>query len=182
MTSDIVIFTEFTSTTVFQRLLGAYRIATELRKNGYTVQVVDYFTEWNLDELKLIVDKFVGPNTLFVGFSSTLYAIRDEALSDSSRPNHYRRELRYTEDFPFKPEVSHAFISHIKEVNPNTKIVLGGQRSQYKNSKLVDCFIHGYADHTTVEYAHFLAGKPYDASVLKMVPINDKQIKITCIT
>jgi len=178
MTSDIVIFTEFTSTTVFQRLLGAYRIATELRKNGYTVQVVDYFTEWNLDELKLIVDKFVGPNTLFVGFSSTLYAIRDEALSDSSRPNHYRRELRYTEDFPFKPEVSHAFISHIKEVNPNTKIVLGGQRSQYKNSKLVDCFIHGYADHTTVEYAHFLAGKPYDASVLKMVPINDKQIEV----
>jgi len=54
MTADIVIFTEFTSTTVFQRLLGAYRIATELRKHDYTVQVVDYLTEWSLDELKQI--------------------------------------------------------------------------------------------------------------------------------
>jgi len=52
------------------------------------------------------------------------------------------------------------------------------QRSQYKNSKLVDCFIHGYADHTTVEYAHYLSGKPYDQSVLKMIPINDHQIEI----
>jgi len=54
MTVDILIFTEFTSTTVFQRLIGAYRIATELRKNGYTVQVVDYLTEWTPEELNQI--------------------------------------------------------------------------------------------------------------------------------
>ena len=31
---------------------GAHRIATELRKNNWDIEVVDFFMYWSLDEIK----------------------------------------------------------------------------------------------------------------------------------
>ena len=175
MTADIVIFTEFTNSLVYTRMIGGYRIATELRNAGYSVQMIDFLSDWTLEELKLAVDKYVGSNTLFAGFSSTLFAIKDKPLGGENRTYNNRRDLRYTEDFPFTPETSHELISHIKSKNPNIKIVLGGGKSQYMSSKLVDTYIHGFADYTTVQYANLLAGKPADIELIK---INDRQNQV----
>ena len=68
MTVDVLIFTG-TGDNLWQRSIGAYRIATELRNHNYTVQVVDRFPEmirYDHDIFKQIIDKFVGPNTLWV--------------------------------------------------------------------------------------------------------------------
>lgn len=52
---------------------GAARIATELRKNGYSVQVVDCTGLSTRHPIwGRIIKKFVGPETLWVGFSTTI--------------------------------------------------------------------------------------------------------------
>ena len=52
---------------------GAYRIATELRKNGFSCQVVDFFTHYSLEEIFKIIDRFVDKDTLWVGLSNTFF-------------------------------------------------------------------------------------------------------------
>ena len=67
---DIVIFTDVACPGV-GKYAGTFRIATELRSHGFTVQVVDFFTEYTTEELKDIIRKFVTKDTLWVGLSST---------------------------------------------------------------------------------------------------------------
>lgn len=50
---------------------GPYRLATELRLNGFTVQVIDISRIFDLKQLYLILLKFMGPNTLWIGLSNT---------------------------------------------------------------------------------------------------------------
>lgn len=74
MTVDVLIFTG--TYAGMAKSAGAFRIATELRKQGYTVQVVDMFlhlSQKSVDRILQIIRKFVGPNTLWVGFSSTFF-------------------------------------------------------------------------------------------------------------
>lgn len=175
MTVDILLFTEFTNSLVYTRMIGGYRIATELRNTGYSVQTIDFISDWQLDELKQAVDKFVGPNTLFVGFSSTLFAVKDIPIGDKTRNYNARRDLRYTEDFPFDPSVSAELMRYIKTKNTKIKIVLGGGKSQYMSSKLVDTYIHGFADYAVVQYANLLAGKPAD---IELLPLNETQNQV----
>ena len=67
---DVVLFTEVCSSG-FGRYAGTYRIASELRDNGYIVQVVEYFTKWSTYELMSIIRKFVTKDCLWVGVSTT---------------------------------------------------------------------------------------------------------------
>ena len=47
---QVVIFTEVCHGG-FGRYAGTYRVATELREAGYTVQVVEFFTQWREDQI-----------------------------------------------------------------------------------------------------------------------------------
>lgn len=58
---------------VASKQAGAGRIATELRSHGYTVQVIDFKGLAPRDPVwHKIIKKFVGPETLWVGFSTTI--------------------------------------------------------------------------------------------------------------
>ena len=74
-TYDIIIMTEG-SDPVFNvaRAVGGYKIASALRNEGYSVFVLNNFTHFmQKGNLKEILDKLIGDNTLWVGFSSTLF-------------------------------------------------------------------------------------------------------------
>jgi hypothetical protein len=61
---------------VLMRPIGIYQLANVLRKNGYTVQVIDYFpfiAGRGIETVKQIFDKFVDADTLWIGFSSTWF-------------------------------------------------------------------------------------------------------------
>ena len=51
------------------RTIGAYRLATELRQFGYTVEVIDFLSKWTPEEVLQYIDS--GPKPLWIGFSST---------------------------------------------------------------------------------------------------------------
>ena len=50
---------------------GPYRIATELRRNGFTCQVIDVSMFKEVDRLLLLLRKFIDKDTLWLGLSNT---------------------------------------------------------------------------------------------------------------
>jgi hypothetical protein len=54
------------------RAPGAHRIATHLRKQNIDIEVVDFYLDWSIEELKQIIDCQLNKPTLFIGFSCSL--------------------------------------------------------------------------------------------------------------
>ena len=62
---------------ILMRPLGAYQVASILRANGYTVQVIDRF-HWLIREkgrefYREVIRPHIGPDTLWIGWSNTFW-------------------------------------------------------------------------------------------------------------
>lgn len=168
---NIVIFTDCASY-AFARNSGAYVIATHLRSHGYSVQVVDHFLLLGLERTLAIIDKFVGSDTLFVGFSTTFMNISIQHVVHSNENEKMFRFSNYTR-VPAGASTLHGYssgvpISHdemfairdrIKEKNPKTKLVMGGSKANFLSQPGIDVFILGYAENMVLDYVRFLEGK-----------------------
>ena len=158
---------------VFSRTSGAYRIATELRKHGYTVQVVDHWLLAGLEKTLAIIDKFVGPSTLFVGFSTTFMNPGETYLIDLENPTSTAfkvvgvRQTLVTSpsmvavNVPIVQSDLQIIRDKILSKSPNAKLVMGGAKTEYKAKSQVqiDTYISGYSDTSIIEYVKFLEGK-----------------------
>jgi len=177
MSVNALIFTELIHDSMYSRGLGAYRIATEIRKAGYTCQVIDFFTKFNDEEMEKIMSSFIGEDTLFVGFSSTFFAYVDEKLNTYQRliTGKERQEPGKqldTLNYPYHWEKMQIWFKKMKEINPKVKIVFGGSKSRYLNA-MCDAYAAGYADQVIISYMKFLEGKnPF----FQFKRINDTQI------
>lgn len=149
---DIVIFADY-SHAVYGKPAGPYRIATELRKNGFTVQVIEYLTKWRMSELYDVVEKFVGPETLFVGFCNTFFSRKDRKrqIAGSWRGTEWQAG-----DFFIPDEDAAQLVSWIKAKNRETKIVMGGANAVRCDNPLIEVFVGGYADNAVVALANHL--------------------------
>ena len=129
MSVQCLIFTDY-EFNLISRPAGPYRIATELRHNGFTAQVLHFALRWSDEQLKAGLEKYVGDDTLFVGISTTFI----------------------NPDKPWIMKIS----AMAKAINPKIKIVVGGYHSIYQQNQLVDYFVMGLADYATVELAKHL--------------------------
>jgi hypothetical protein len=127
---------------------GGYRIASELRKSGYSVRVID-ITVFNGfdDDLKAVLEKVISDKTLWIGFStnffSTLFNIPMDMVGLAGIGSD-------------QPIID--FILLCRKLNPNMKIVAGG----FKNWGWKQYNIHhfmSYSDTEVVDYTNWLAGK-----------------------
>ena len=140
------------------RAAGAYKIATEIRKAGYTCQVVDFFTKFSSDQMKKIISSFIGEDTLIVGFSSTFFtSVAGMAEGQTVAARYFSRE-KVTVNYPYSPETMTKWFDEMKQINPKIKIVLGGGKSIYLRA-VGDAFAVGYCDQAIVEYMKYLEGK-----------------------
>lgn len=163
---NVLIFTDTNGALGFGRYAGPYRVATELRKAGFTTQVIEFFAEISQEELLKIIDKFVGDDTLWVGFSTTLMVpevtceyIRDKILKGEYN-NSFMIENWRAGVWPRNDRQMWEMYHKIKNINPNTKIVLGGSKSvrPLNNSPIpVDFFVWGEADLSAVELSKHIA-------------------------
>lgn len=155
MSVNALIFTEaMGALTNHSRALGAYKVAHELRRAGYSCQVVDFFTKFSEEEINEILREFVGNDTLIVGFSSTFFESIDaqkSQLYSLVRQSHYSC-------YPYSDEHMQGFFQKIKDINPKVKIVLGGANNISLTAPC-DAFAVGYCDQAIVEYLKYIQGK-----------------------
>ena len=137
------------------KTIGAYRIATELRQAGFTCQVADITSiDSKLEHLffKKIVEKFVGPETLWVGFSTNFVSdiIGYPHFEDDE---HYRiyNSVHSNKDQPLL-----SFMQHCKKQSPNIQFLVGGIKV-YDMSKYGFFHFRGHVDEQIVEFTHNLA-------------------------
>lgn len=141
---DVLLFTDVNEALGFGRYAGAYRIATELRDNNFSTQVVDMFASLSDSEIQRILHKFITNETLFVGFSSTLFVSKGEIALETNNP------------FPFSLSKMNEIFTTIKQINPDTKIVVGGAKATFTEIEGVDYFIWGEGENSVVSLANHL--------------------------
>jgi len=151
------------------RPLGAYQIASILRNNGYTVQVIDhwYYLIPQTEKFVEIFKKYVGPETLWVGWSNTFFSAgkhNTKGEIDHGAEREMINSIGLTER-------GIGFIKrYAKEQNPNIKFVCGGAKTfswSTQDTKFFDYFVAGYADATALHLTDFLAGKTKELTTLK---------------
>ena len=102
---------------------GPHRIATELRKNNYTVQCADISSQKSFNFIyKKIIDKFVSKETLWVGFSTNFLF---QIMGYKNTYNPVEKEI-YHKTHPDCDNQVKEFMSYCRQKNPNIKFVIGG--------------------------------------------------------
>jgi len=143
------------------RSLGAYRIASELNDNGFTTFVLDYVINFTPEEICRVLEKHLGPDTIWVGFSSTFFwpekhkheKFHDQMLD--KRSDSTIEEMYYDADYANVKQV----IDFIKN-NSQAKLIFGGARAQWFTiDNNIDYYVAGNADNVVVELTNFIAGK-----------------------
>ena len=110
------------------RGMGASQIAHNLRYHGFTVQIITYIYDFDLDELYKLAESFVGENTI-IGFSAV---------------------------FP-KPELKSiisTMVGHLRRTYPKNPIVIGGN-TIVRNDCVFDAYFTSYADDTFLEFVEY---------------------------
>lgn len=174
---NVIIFTDTPSTDWFSRGYGAYRMASEVRKNGYTALVIDFSSSLNWEMFCKIIDKTVTEETLTVGFSTTWFPYRHKKIKN---PRYVvgPKSLGISSEIDFDP-VKHAWyydslsysISHnnikkytdyIRNKNAKCKITVGGAKSnEYIFEPEFDYVFIGYSENQFIEFLDSLSKKNY---------------------
>lgn len=147
----------------FTRTAGAYRVATHLRQQGYKVQVIDlwsYIVLEGTELLELILEKFIGSNTIFVGFSSTFFTWKLPQMLGVLNTKKGSYYTRHVDDNVFSAELSRIeFIRNtVKRINPKTDLMLGGARASV-GAPFMDVVLFGYAEEQLTEYVKWRKNK-----------------------
>ena len=148
---------------LYLKTMGAYKVAHECRLRGYTVQVIDYQSFYDIETLKRIADKYVGKNTLAIGISISFYLRYPWMLNMLPKempvlPLEGIKDLGKIYDDPLYvyqgflthgEEIDDAFTSYVKSINPDVKFVKGGTRAREDvELKNVDYINVGWGDVT----------------------------------
>lgn len=119
-----IIFTDVNGSMGFGRYAGPYRLATEMRRAGWTVDVIDCMTSFsNAEILKLI--KSIGSK--WVGFSSTFLMKRD--FDCFSQRTVIREESDSSSSIGLEIEEAQLLVDSI--VSLGCKVYIGGARLKY---------------------------------------------------
>lgn len=157
-----ILFTDVADTIGYGKYAGSYKIATEIRKAGYTCQVVDNFSKFTYKQLEKIIDKFVTSETILIGFSCTLM---------EKRIGLYGSPWSKVYNFGRPDEEVESLLSYAKSKNKKLKIVIGGARVNFNTYyPFVDFSIVNKGDVAIIKLLeHLIYG--YNLPVIKLDPL-----------
>lgn len=106
------------------RYPGAHRIATELRKNDWDIEVIDFVHWWSFDQLKSLLISRIDQDTKFIGISSV---------------------------FSVWPECCESICQWLKENHPDITIIYGSGTFKTLKTRCLDYYLVGYGETTTIK-------------------------------
>lgn len=134
---------------------GTFRIATELRNHGYTVQTIDVSAFNNFDDdLEYILDKIISEKTLWIGFSTTFF------YNIFGFP-YFRTQTTFEKRFQHIENLGKnlkKFINFVKGKNPKIKLIAGGSR-KFMLEQFDFKIFKFYSDKEIIEFTDYCAGK-----------------------
>jgi radical SAM superfamily enzyme YgiQ (UPF0313 family) len=137
-----IIFTDLTDTVLTVKPMGAFKIAHEIRKAGFSCLVIDHLHQWEIDDILSLIDLTVSKETLFVGFSTTFFQNAEDIDGTMYKPYNLNSSI-----FPQGQEFEKNVIKKIKEINPNCKILAGGHKlNEQCSNRNVDIIVKGLAE------------------------------------
>ena len=174
MTYDIILLSEVVSKIFHQKSLGPYQLASHLRRNGYSVKVINHFSEFykNLESFNQILDQLIGPNTLFVGVSGTFFG-KGMEIVPTDWQSFYRRWDKFSGATFTNEELSDFFLN-LKSRHPHIKIVYGGVKARRSPDffKGIDWVVSGLAEKMIIDLCdHLTTGKS-----IQFYPIGDYRV------
>jgi radical SAM superfamily enzyme len=119
------------------RTNGAHRVAGLMRSQGLEVEVLDFFNSWESAELEQVLKAYCPD---FIGLSFGLGQLNDAQVN--------------------------SFISLAKEVNPNIKIIAGGNQVLCNHIKNIDLNFKGFADGAIDDIVEYLKTGVYPNEAL----------------
>jgi radical SAM superfamily enzyme YgiQ (UPF0313 family) len=141
---NVIIFTDMNGVYGFGRNLGAYTIASTLRQNNFSVQVIDFFASLTLDDTKQIIDKFVDDETLAIAFSTSYFKVNKPITNILES----RKRWFDCDSIPQGREWLFEFTEMFLNKNPNIKFIIGGTQTSRTSTKLrnIDHWVIGESD------------------------------------
>lgn len=142
-----VLFLTGVSDPVFQRAIGAYRIASHLRLSGYSAQVIDFVDHFTKEELLSVLNHATTSNTKVLGVSTTFLQ-----QSTAGYGNRFKQR-RMSDDIE-------TVIREYKKQNPHIKVIAGGANAFiHQGEQLFDAIVTGYGEEAVLDYLEGLIGK-----------------------
>jgi hypothetical protein len=134
---------------------GTFRIASELRTNGYNVQTIDLTAFQGFDDdLKNILKNLITDKTLWIGISTTF-------LHSIFKFPYYRTQKTFDVRFAKYPDIDKQikeFVNFVKEINPKTKLIAGGSR-KFMLEQFGFKVFKFYSDSEIIEFTKWCEGK-----------------------
>jgi radical SAM superfamily enzyme YgiQ (UPF0313 family) len=111
------------------RPVGTHRIATWLRAHDWDAEVIDWASQWTLDDLKLVFQLRYNSNTKFIGFGNMFNTWTD---------------------------VLENFCAWVKIEHPEVIILSGAAAAPLYTSHKIDYYIAGYAENAIIALLQWL--------------------------
>lgn len=127
---DVVLLNDVPIEIELSRGISVYRLATELRKNGYSTFVIDYVSFMSIEQLEKIIEKVVSNKTKLFGVSSTWLS----------------------KDFKNIKFDSKTLKNIIKKYSNKTKLVIGGAYTYQFLEEDFDHFFIGHSENQIIEF------------------------------
>lgn len=138
-----------------KRSLGPYRLATELKRHGYTTAVLDYIDEFSTEEIIALIRQTVSKDTLWVGFSSTFFWPQQKRYTNARTAQNTLDQMYYDGDYLNVQSV----LQSVREYS-DAKIIYGGAKAPYFIvDPEIDIYVTGNADRSLVDITDYIAGK-----------------------
>ena len=115
-----------------KRSVGAHRIASYLREQGWDVEVIDWVFWWSQEELQELCRSRITNKTIFCGFSCF---------------------------FTYWDEKNETFAQWLNDTYPDVNLVIGSQSPPVGiKSKVVKYYIQGYGEKAIIELCKYFIG------------------------
>ena len=145
MVYQFVLFADVTDSIFATKVIGPYKCANMLRANGYSCLVIDHLHSYSFNELDQLLVPVIGPETLAVGFSTTFFQNVD--VPPNSHGGIDFEDMTLASFLPQGHQFEELLLQRIKELNPNSKIILGGANAfAYNQRRTIDYVLIGFTE------------------------------------
>jgi hypothetical protein len=156
---NIILISDYTDNNFMIKSIATFKLARELRLAGYQVAVLYHLHIFKFEEILHILENLISDQTVFVGFNNMFYKNCEEIEQTSGSTK--LAKFKSNEPgcmLPHGKAYNQKLKSHIKNLNPSTKLVFGGPTAfDAATFKEFDYVILGYADTSIVSLANYLS-------------------------